>query len=146
VSKLLQLRFAPSVVWSPSSRELLVKTQPRAQNRCASLGASRPAAAGRSFCGTASDRPAHDWTSACLTRLLPLLRQAPPGPNAPQATAWCQDARLGERPLAWPASSARVLGEQRWCAIADHADRYRTASRAPDSAARRIASHTSAAR
>jgi Tol biopolymer transport system component len=47
VSKLLQLRFAPSVVWSPSSQELLVKTQPRAQKRCASLwrvpaGGGRP--------------------------------------------------------------------------------------------------------
>ncbi len=37
VRKLLRLRFAPSVVWSPNSQELLVKTQPRANNRCASL-------------------------------------------------------------------------------------------------------------
>lgn len=37
VHALLQLRFAPSVVWSPSSQQLLVKTQPRADNRCASL-------------------------------------------------------------------------------------------------------------
>jgi len=37
VRKLLQLRFAPNVVWSPSSQELLVKTQPLRQNRCASL-------------------------------------------------------------------------------------------------------------
>jgi dipeptidyl aminopeptidase/acylaminoacyl peptidase len=35
--KLLQLHFAPSVAWSPSSQELLVKTQPRRQSRCASL-------------------------------------------------------------------------------------------------------------
>ncbi len=35
--KLLRLRFAPDVVWSPSSRELLVKTQPLRRNRCASL-------------------------------------------------------------------------------------------------------------
>jgi hypothetical protein len=37
VRKLLRLRFAPSVVWSSNSQELLVKTQPRADNRCASL-------------------------------------------------------------------------------------------------------------
>ena len=37
VQKLLRLRFAPNVVWSPSSQELLVKTQPLRQNRCASL-------------------------------------------------------------------------------------------------------------
>jgi hypothetical protein len=35
--KLLRLRFAPDVVWSSSSEELLVKTQPLRQNRCASL-------------------------------------------------------------------------------------------------------------
>jgi WD40-like Beta Propeller Repeat len=35
--KLLRLRFAPSVVWSPDSQGLLVKTQPLARNRCASL-------------------------------------------------------------------------------------------------------------
>jgi dipeptidyl aminopeptidase/acylaminoacyl peptidase len=37
VRKLLRLRFAPSVVWSPNSQELLVRTQPRADSRCASL-------------------------------------------------------------------------------------------------------------
>jgi WD40-like Beta Propeller Repeat len=37
VSKLLRLRFAPNVVWSSNSRELLVKTEPRADSRCASL-------------------------------------------------------------------------------------------------------------
>jgi WD40-like Beta Propeller Repeat len=37
VRKLLRLRFAPSVVWSSNSQELLVKTQPRSDNRCASL-------------------------------------------------------------------------------------------------------------
>ncbi len=37
VRKLLRLRFAPSVVWSSNSQELLAKTQPRADNRCASL-------------------------------------------------------------------------------------------------------------
>jgi Tol biopolymer transport system component len=34
---LLKLRFGPSVAWSPDSQELLVRTQPRAHNRCASL-------------------------------------------------------------------------------------------------------------
>ena len=47
VRKLLLLRFAPSVAWSPNSQELLVKTQPRFDNRCASLwrvpaGGSKP--------------------------------------------------------------------------------------------------------
>jgi dipeptidyl aminopeptidase/acylaminoacyl peptidase len=37
VGRLLRLRFAPSLAWSPSSHELLVTTQPRADNRCASL-------------------------------------------------------------------------------------------------------------
>ena len=37
VRKLMQLRFAPNVAWSPSSQELLVKTQPLRLNRCASL-------------------------------------------------------------------------------------------------------------
>jgi WD40 repeat protein len=37
VQKLLRLRFASNVVWSSSSQELLVKTQPLRQNRCASL-------------------------------------------------------------------------------------------------------------
>jgi Tol biopolymer transport system component len=37
VQKLLRLRFAPNIVWSSSLQELLVKTQPRRQNRCASL-------------------------------------------------------------------------------------------------------------
>jgi len=37
VQKLMQLRFAPNVAWSPSSDELLVKTQPLRLNRCASL-------------------------------------------------------------------------------------------------------------
>jgi WD40 repeat protein len=37
VQTLLRLRFAPSVVWSSSSQELLVKTQPLRRNRCASL-------------------------------------------------------------------------------------------------------------
>jgi tricorn protease-like protein len=37
VQKLLRLRFAPNVVWSSSSQELLVKTQPLRRNRCASL-------------------------------------------------------------------------------------------------------------
>ena len=37
VRKLLQLHFAPNVAWSPSSQELLVKTQPRRQSRCAFL-------------------------------------------------------------------------------------------------------------
>lgn len=35
--RLLRLGFAPSVVWSSSSHELLVKTQPRRQSRCSSL-------------------------------------------------------------------------------------------------------------
>jgi WD40-like Beta Propeller Repeat len=35
--KLLRLRFASNVVWSSSSQELLVKTQPLRRNRCASL-------------------------------------------------------------------------------------------------------------
>jgi WD40 repeat protein len=37
VRKLQRLRFAPTVVWSSNSQQLLVKTQPRADNRCASL-------------------------------------------------------------------------------------------------------------
>lgn len=37
VRNLLRLRFAPSIAWSPGSQDLLVKTQPRADNRCASL-------------------------------------------------------------------------------------------------------------
>jgi hypothetical protein len=37
VQRLLRLRFVPNVVWSSSSQELLVKTQPLRQNRCASL-------------------------------------------------------------------------------------------------------------
>ncbi len=37
VRALLQLRFASNVVWSPTSQELLVKTQPLAHNRCAFL-------------------------------------------------------------------------------------------------------------
>jgi WD40 repeat protein len=37
VQKLLRLRFGPNVVWSPNSRELLVKTQPLPRNRCALL-------------------------------------------------------------------------------------------------------------
>ena len=37
VRKLIPLRFAPNVVWSPGSQELLVKTQTLRQNRCASL-------------------------------------------------------------------------------------------------------------
>jgi Tol biopolymer transport system component len=37
VQKLLRLRFAPNVVWSPSSQELLVETQPLRHSRCASL-------------------------------------------------------------------------------------------------------------
>jgi hypothetical protein len=37
VRKLMPLRFAPNVVWSPSSQELLVKTQPLRLSRCASL-------------------------------------------------------------------------------------------------------------
>ena len=37
VQKLQRLRFVPNVVWSPSSQDLLVKTQPLRQNRCASL-------------------------------------------------------------------------------------------------------------
>ncbi len=42
VRKLLRLRFASSVAWSSTSRELLVKTQPQARSRCASLvGACR---------------------------------------------------------------------------------------------------------
>jgi hypothetical protein len=32
-----KLRFAPSVAWSPDSQELLVKTQPQRNNRCATL-------------------------------------------------------------------------------------------------------------
>jgi hypothetical protein len=41
VRTLLRLGFAPSIAWSPSSHELLVKTQPRADNRCASLSRLR---------------------------------------------------------------------------------------------------------
>ena len=37
VRSLFELRFAPSVAWSPDSQELLVKTQPLRDNRCASL-------------------------------------------------------------------------------------------------------------
>ncbi len=37
IQKLMRLRFVPNVVWSPSSQELLVKTQPLRQSRCASL-------------------------------------------------------------------------------------------------------------
>ena len=37
VRSLLTLHIGPSVAWSPVSQELLVRTQPRAHNRCASL-------------------------------------------------------------------------------------------------------------
>ena len=37
VRSLLKLHIGPSVAWSPDSQELLVRTQPRANNRCASL-------------------------------------------------------------------------------------------------------------
>ena len=37
VRTLLRLRFASSVAWSRDSKELLVKTQPRRESRCASL-------------------------------------------------------------------------------------------------------------
>jgi Tol biopolymer transport system component len=37
VRSLLKLQIGPRVAWSPDSQELLVRTQPRANNRCASL-------------------------------------------------------------------------------------------------------------
>jgi hypothetical protein len=37
VRTVFKLHFAPSVVWSPDSQELLVKTQPLRENRCATL-------------------------------------------------------------------------------------------------------------
>jgi hypothetical protein len=37
VRSLLKLHIGPSVAWSPDSQELLVRTQPRAANQCASL-------------------------------------------------------------------------------------------------------------
>jgi Tol biopolymer transport system component len=37
VRTLLRLRFASSVAWSPDSQELLVKTEPHRNNRCASV-------------------------------------------------------------------------------------------------------------